>query len=102
MCLVRANTDAPPRKWLFIAAVPLVIDYSLELFEIWNNTHSSRLLTGGLLGAVAVFYVMPGLIDLGLRLMGGKLTPRSAATPAFPDVLPSNPGAAPTDYNASQ
>jgi hypothetical protein len=61
------QTEAPRRKWLFIAAVPLVIDFLFEFSGVGHNTHSSRLLTGALLGAVAVFYVMPGLLDLSLR-----------------------------------
>jgi uncharacterized membrane protein len=66
--LVRSlqSTDSPPRRWLFIAAVPLAIDFSLGFFGIWENTHLSRFVTGALLGAVGVFYVMPGLIDLSL------------------------------------
>lgn len=59
-------TDAPPRRWLFVAAVPMAIDFSLGYFGIWENTHLSRLLTGALLGSVAVFYVMPGQLDLSL------------------------------------
>jgi len=31
---------------------------------LWENTHLSRSITGALLGAAAVFYVMPGLVDL--------------------------------------
>jgi uncharacterized membrane protein len=58
--------DAPPRKWLFIAAAPLAVDFALGYLGIWENTHLSRFLTGTLLGAAAVFYVMPGLIDLSL------------------------------------
>ena len=94
------RTDAPPRKWLFIAAAPLVIDYALGAFGIWNNTHSSRFITGALLGAVAVFYTMPGLLDLGLRLTGGK--PQAAIEPvaAFADVLPASSRVAPSDYSA--
>jgi uncharacterized membrane protein len=66
--LVRSlrRTDTPPRRWLFLSAAPLVIDFSLTFFGIWENTHLSRFLTGTLLGAVAVFYVMPGLIELAL------------------------------------
>jgi len=71
MCypLVRAlrRTDTPPRRWLFMAAVPLAIDFALGFFGIWENTHLSRFLTGALLGSVAVFYVMPGLLDLNLK-----------------------------------
>ena len=36
-------------------------------FGIWENTHLSRFLTGALLGSVAVFYVVPGLLDLRLK-----------------------------------
>jgi hypothetical protein len=61
------QTEAPARKWLFIAAAPLAIDFAIEFSGIGHNTHSSRLFTGALLGAAAVFYVMPGLIDLSLR-----------------------------------
>lgn len=94
------KTDAPPRKWLFIAAVPLVIDYGLGAFGIWNNTHTSRFITGALLGAVAVFYTMPGLLDLGLRLTGNKTRAAIEPLPAFPDVMPAGSRVAPSDYSA--
>ena len=61
------SADTPPRKWLILAAAPLAIDFSLGFFDVCANTHLSRFLTGFLLGAVAVFYVLPGLIDLSLR-----------------------------------
>ena len=71
MCypLVRSlrRTDTPPRRWLFMAAVPLAIDFALGFFGIWENTHLSRFLTGALLGSVAVFYVMPRLLDFSLK-----------------------------------
>jgi uncharacterized membrane protein len=67
--LVRSlrQTEAPRRQWLFLAAAPLAIDFLFEFSGVGHNTHSSRLLTGALLGAVAVFYVMPGLLELSLR-----------------------------------
>jgi uncharacterized membrane protein len=67
--LVRSlqRTDPPRRRWLFVAAAPLAIDFSLTLFGLWENTHWSRLSTGALLGAVSIFYVMPGLLDLSLK-----------------------------------
>ena len=58
------RSDTPRRIWLMLAAVPLVIDFALGYFSIWENTHLSRFLTGALLSSVAVFYVMPGLIEL--------------------------------------
>jgi len=53
------SSDVPQVRWLFLAAAPLAIDFSLTFFGIWENTHTSRLLTGMLLGGVTVFYVMP-------------------------------------------
>lgn len=61
------RTDLPSRKWLIAAAIPLLIDFSLTFFGIWENTPESRFLTGMLLGSVMVFYVMPGIVDLSLR-----------------------------------
>jgi uncharacterized membrane protein len=58
------RTDTPRIIWLIIATVPLVVDFSLTYFGIWQNNHLTRFLTGGLLGAVAALYVLPGVIDL--------------------------------------
>lgn len=58
------RTDTPSRIWLVLATLPLVIDFALGYFSIWQNTHLSRFVTGALLSSVAVFYIMPGLIDL--------------------------------------
>ena len=62
------STDAPRRRWLILAAVPLLIDFSLTYFGVWENNHLTRFSTGALLGAVAVFYVMPGLVELSSAL----------------------------------
>jgi hypothetical protein len=101
------QTEAPARKWLFLAAAPLAIDFAVGYFGIWENTHSSRFVTGTLLGAVAVFYVMPGLMDLSLRDWRRE-DKKPATTPASPanNVTPAqmfSPGsssAAPSDYSA--
>ena len=100
--LVRSlrRTAAPARKWLFLAAVPLLIDFSLTFFGIWENTHTSRLLTGLLLGSVAVFYVMPGIMDLSLRPLRNRTAsrPRATFTLASPEAIAS----APSDYSAPE
>lgn len=96
--------EAPRRKWLFLAAAPLAIDFAFGFFGIWDNTHSSRFATGALLGAVSVFYVMPGLIDLSLREWGSKrqdATVRSAPR-VSPEILPVNAAGAPSDYSAPE
>ncbi|MDQ2922373.1 MAG: DUF2085 domain-containing protein [Acidobacteriota bacterium] len=99
------QTEAPARKWLFIAAAPLAIDFAIEFSGTWHNTHSSRLFTGALLGAVAVFYVMPGLLDLSLRRW--KRVPEGPAdigTSHAKEVSPaevfSTPASAPSDYSS--
>ncbi len=58
------KTVAPPRVWLVAALMPLAIDWTLGFFGVWNNTHVSRFATGAFVGAVSVFYVLPGLVDL--------------------------------------
>src|ERR1044072_1721856 len=68
------STATPPRSLLILAALPLAIDFSLTFFGFWENTHTSRLLPGALLGSVSVFYVMPGIVDLSLP----SLTNRSS------------------------
>ena len=95
--LVRSlrQTEAPPRKWLFLAAAPLAVDFSLTFLGIWENTHSSRLITGALLGAVSVFYVMPGLVDLSLRNWGKASMPPAQTTRPTLSV-----SSAPSDYSA--
>ena len=58
------RVDTPSRLWLILATLPILIDFALGYFSIWENTHLSRFLTGALLSSVAVFYIIPGLIDL--------------------------------------
>lgn len=94
------STAVPPRKWLFLAAVPLAIDFSLGFLDIWQNTHTSRLVTGLLLGSVAVFYVMPGIAELSLR-SGAKVIPRTPMT-GFTLASAEAIAAAPSDYSAPE
>jgi uncharacterized membrane protein len=97
------QTDTPARKWLFIAATPLAIDFAVGYFGIWENTHSSRFATGALLGAVAVFYILPGLMELSLRAWGQK---NESSIPAASGKIAPEPrfspsaSAAPSDYSA--
>jgi len=58
------ETRTPGITWLLLSAVPLVVDFSLTYFGIWQNTHLTRFVTGALLSSVAVFYIVPGLIEL--------------------------------------
>jgi uncharacterized membrane protein len=96
--------ETPRRQWLFLAAAPLAIDFALGFFGIWDNTHFSRFTTGALLGAVSVFYVMPGLMDLSLREWGRdrKDSTAATATRVSPEVFSTNAATAPSDYSAPE
>ena len=91
------TTVTPPRSLLLLAAIPLLIDFSVTLFGFWENTHTSRLLTGALLGSVTVFYVMPGIAELSLR---HSRTAQPTAT--FTLASPESIAAAPSDYSAPE
>ena len=92
------TTTTPARKWLLLAALPLVVDFSLTFFGLWENTHTSRLVTGLLLGSVAVFYVMPGIADLSLRALQTAASTTPSAAPTFTLASPERIAAAPSDY----
>lgn len=96
------STEAPARKWLFVAAAPMAIDFSVEFFGVGHNTHFTRFSTGALIGAVAVFYVMPGLLELSLRDWGRKNQVASVATNATSpsEAFSPNASSAPSDYSA--
>ena len=98
--LVRSlrNTATPPRSLLIFAALPLAVDFSLTFFGIWENTHTSRLLTGLLLGSVTVFYIMPGIVELSVR----GLTQQTLRPVTFTIASPERIAAAPSDYSAPE
>ena len=85
--------DWPPPVWLVLACVPMAVDFSLTFLGIWENTHTSRLLTGLLLGGVSVFYVMPGLAELATRK-----TPKRR--PTFTLASHEHMASGPSDYSA--
>ncbi len=90
------SMDWPRRELLILAALPMAIDFGLTFFGVWENTHTSRLLTGLLLGGACVFYVMPGLIELSTRKT--REIPRQTFTLASSERM----AAAPSDYSAPQ
>jgi uncharacterized membrane protein len=58
------RTEAFPRFWLFLAMIPMAIDWSLGISGIWENTHFSRFLTGLILGSACAIFIVPALIDI--------------------------------------
>jgi len=53
-----------PRFWLFLAMIPIGIDWSLGVFGIWENTHLSRFITGLILGAACAIFIVPALVEI--------------------------------------
>lgn len=62
------NTDSFPRFWLFAAMIPMGIDVGLTFFEVWENTHLSRTLTGLILGFACAFFIIPALVEISYYL----------------------------------
>ena len=94
------SVSLPNPKWLFAAALPLFIDFAVTFFGMLENTHTSRLLTGMLLGGVTVFYVMPGLAELSMRVSRTK--PASKIDSPFTLTSPDTTSDAPSDYSAPE
>lgn len=57
-----------PRFWLFLALIPIGIDWTLGMFGIWENTHWSRFATGMILGFACAVFIVPSLVEL-VRLL---------------------------------
>lgn len=53
-----------PRFWLFLALIPIGVDWSLTFFGIWENTHFTRLLTGLILGFTCATYIVPASVEI--------------------------------------
>ena len=61
-----------PRFWLFLALIPMGVDWSLGFFGIWENTHFSRFLTGLILGIACAIFIIPALVELS-QIISQKL-----------------------------
>lgn len=53
-----------PRIWLFLALVPVGIDWSLTMFGIWENTFTTRFLSGLILGMACAIFIVPALVEI--------------------------------------
>jgi uncharacterized membrane protein len=87
----------PHRKWLIAAAVPLFIDFLLTFVGVWENTHSTRFVTGFVLGSVVVFYVMPAVVELSMRSWSKTLPIQETAAPVRKPLA-----VGPSDYSAPE
>lgn len=64
--LLRSIEETEPlaRFWLFVATIPMAIDWLLGAFGIWENTHLSRFITGAILGAACAVFIVPALLEM--------------------------------------
>jgi uncharacterized membrane protein len=70
--------DRFPPRWILIgAAVPTLIDFAGGVLGLFANTFLSRALTGVLFGAVAAFYVTPGLVSALNDFIAGFAKPKA-------------------------
>ena len=65
------ETEPLPRFWLFLAMIPIGVDFLLGFFGIWENTHLSRFLTGAILGTACAVFIFPALVEI-FRLLSNK------------------------------
>lgn len=57
------SRSAPGRVWLIAGITPMVIDVALSISGIHESTSLSRILSGSLFGIIAVFVIVPTLVD---------------------------------------
>jgi uncharacterized membrane protein len=67
------ETEPFPRFWLFLAMIPMGVDWSLGFFEIWENTHASRSITGAILGFACALFTVPALAEISRFFVDRKL-----------------------------
>lgn len=58
------NINLPPRIYLIVALLPTILDFSLGVLHIMENTYLSRALTGLIAGIVLAFYFIPAIVNL--------------------------------------
>jgi uncharacterized membrane protein len=58
------NTELPALWILFVGAGLVGLDAGLEIFHVHNNSFFSREITGGILGLILPFFIIPGSIRL--------------------------------------
>jgi uncharacterized membrane protein len=61
-CRKRLEERPPRRRWLFLALVPVAIDFAGGYLGLFQNTIDSRVATGFVAGVAAAVYTSAGLI----------------------------------------
>jgi uncharacterized membrane protein len=56
--------ESLPRFWLFLSLIPMMVDWALTFFGIWENTHLSRFLTGMIVGVACSTFIVPATVEI--------------------------------------
>lgn len=67
------DIESFPRFWLFLAMIPMGVDWALGFFEIWENTDISRAVTGAILGFACAFFIAPALAEISRWFVERKI-----------------------------
>jgi uncharacterized membrane protein len=68
-----AQIEPIARVWLFASLIPVTIDWSLTVFGVWENTHTTRVITGLILGAACATFIVPALVEVTRNLTAKRL-----------------------------
>lgn len=66
---------------LLLALVPMGIDWGGDVAGLWTNTPVTRLLTGGVFGLAAGYYLARALVDLMVQRQAAALRARPEEAP---------------------
>lgn len=72
------SVEPLPRIWLFLSLVPISIDWGLGVFDIWENNHLTRFVTGLILGVACAVFIVPALVEIVRNLSKSDAFRRSA------------------------
>jgi uncharacterized membrane protein len=61
------SSHIPNRLYFFLVLLPLAIDGTAQLFGFWESSNLIRLLTGGLVGFFAGYFIVPLLNNFFVR-----------------------------------
>jgi uncharacterized membrane protein len=62
------ETEPISRIWLFLSLVPIGIDWFLGVSGIWENTYTSRFVTGLILGVACATFIVPAIVEITRNL----------------------------------
>jgi uncharacterized membrane protein len=62
------ETEPISRVWLFLSLVPITIDWSLTIFGVWENTFTTRFITGLILGIACATFIVPATVEIARNL----------------------------------